>query len=143
MWTLEHQERLSSWFAFRKQISLLTLKDAVYQTNRLWNTAHISNQYYCQTLPEQWPDPWQLILDNYYDNIGKALGMLYTLQMSEHTCEIELLCGVSDAEEFNLVSINDGLYTLNWDLDVQVNTPIIKNKNIVVKYSAQQLINRG
>ncbi len=143
MWTLSDQERLGFWYDFRNKLGNLSLEDAIFETNRFWNTAHIGNQYYSQTLYGQWPNPWQLILDNCYDDIAKALGILYTIEMSELDCDVQMICGQDTHGEFNLVSINNGLYTLNWDLDVQVNSPIIHNKNIVVQFHAAELIDRG
>jgi hypothetical protein len=92
-------------------------------------------------LPEQWPDPWQLVIDNVYDNVSRALGMLYTLYYTNHVCELEMLCGVENSNEYSIVLVDGGKYTLNWDTKVQVNTPT--QQYAAKRFEAQELIKRN
>jgi len=141
MFNLPTQERLLAWQTFRKHLDTLSFAECVHETNNFWNTAPISNQFYCQTLPEQWPDPWQLIIDNVYDDIGKGLGMLYTIYYTTHNCELEFVCGTHKSNDYNIVLINNGKYTLNWDLEVHVNTPT--QTKAAKRFAAQELIKRN
>lgn len=135
------QERLLAWQTFRKHLDTLSFEHCVHETNNFWNKAPIGSQYYCQTLPETWPDPWQLIIDNVYDDIGKALGILYTIYYCSHNCDLRLVYGKHKSNEFNIVQVDEGKYTLNWDLEVRVNTPtIIKDSK---SFSAEELIKRN
>ena len=140
MFNLPTQERLLAWQMFRKQLNTLSLEQCVYETNQLWWSAPISNQYYCHSLPEQWPDPWQLIIDNVYDNIGRALGMMYTIHYTNHSCQLELACGVEYSNEYSIVLVADGKYTLNWDTLVHVNTPTHKAAS---RFAVKELIKRN
>jgi len=140
MFNLPTQERLLAWQKFRKHLDALSLEECVHETNKLWNTAPISNQYYCPTLSEQWPGPWQLIIDNVYDDIGKGLGMLYTIYYTNHSCKLEFVCGKHKSNDYNLVLVNDGKYTLNWDLEVHVNT--LTQTKATRRFAAEELIKR-
>ena len=141
MWNLPTQERLLAWQSFRKHLDTLSFDECVYETNNFWCKAPISNQYYCQTLSHQWPEPWQLIIDNVYDDIARALGMLYTIHYTQHKCELELICGSHDSREYNLVLVDNGKYALNWDLHVNVNTPIPQHGT--QRFAPQELIKRN
>jgi|11BtaG_2_1085332.scaffolds.fasta_scaffold40588_2 hypothetical protein len=140
MWNLPTQERLLHWQAFRRHLDTLSFEQCVHETNKLWWQAPISNQYYCQTLSEQWPGPWQLIIDNVYDDIARALGMLYTVYYTQHSCKLELVCGKNESSEYNLVLVDDGKYALNWDTSVSVNTP--NQEYITRRFAPQELIKR-
>jgi hypothetical protein len=64
---------------------------------------------------EQWPDPWDLLADNYFCSLAKALGIVYTIHMisrSDITCT-ELATNADSAD--NLVLVNKGKYILNWE----------------------------
>jgi hypothetical protein len=141
MFNLPTQERLLAWQAFRQQLDTLSLQQCIYETNEFWCKAPIGNQYYCHSLPKQWPDPWQLIIDNVYDNVGRALGMLYTLYYTNHVCDLEMLCGVENSNEYSIVLVDNGKYTLNWDTKVQVNTPT--KQYAAKRFAAQELIKRN
>lgn len=120
------QSRLDMWLKFRRTLDRLDLYDALHSINKFWWTAPISNQYYCQTFVDNWPNPWELLQDNVYDDIARALGMLYTIGLTRHNdtnTQIEIV-GWMDREqgkEYNLVSIDNGKYVLNWDLTLRVN----------------------
>jgi len=141
MFNLPTQERLLAWQQFRQHLDTLSFEQCVYETNNFWNTAPISNQYYCQTLSEQWPMSWQLIIDNVYDDIGKGLGMLYTIYYTKHICELEFVCGTHDSNDYNIVLIDNGKYTLNWNLEVQLNTPT--QTKAAKRFAAKELIKRN
>ena len=141
MFNLPTQERLLAWQQFRQHLDTLSFEQCVYETNNFWNTAPISNQYYCQTLSEQWPMSWQLIIDNLYDDIGKGLGMLYTIYYTKHICELEFVCGTHNSNDYNIVLIDNGKYTLNWNLEVQLNTPT--QTKAAKRFAAKELIKRN
>jgi hypothetical protein len=141
MFNLPTQERLLAWQQFRQHLDTLSFEQCVYETNNFWNTAPISNQYYCQTLSEQWPMSWQLIIDNVYDDIGKGLGMLYTIYYTKHICELEFVCGTHNSNDYNIVLIDNGKYTLNWNLEVQLNTPT--QTKAAKRFAAKELIKRN
>jgi hypothetical protein len=83
-------QRLIKWREFREQleISSTPLEDVAI----FWGRAPFVSPYIDSANPSSWPDPWHLILDDRYDDLAIALGMLYTLKltrrfMNSH-CEI-------------------------------------------------------
>lgn len=127
MWNLNPDERLREWKAFRNQIGQQSLEEACKSTSHLWSYAPYVNYYIdpdrtASTSP--WPDPWTLLYENYYCDVAKSLGMLYTLYLSGHKpADIELLCGqdTETRQAYNLVSLAKGKYILNFDFDTIVN----------------------
>lgn len=83
MWTDCPEKRLLSWREFRENISKLSKEEAILETARLWSQAPLSNQYLAADLIRDWPDPWQLIHYNHYDDISVTLGMIYTLTLAD------------------------------------------------------------
>ena len=130
MWNLMPNERLRHWSDFRKQISQLSLVEAIDQTQHLWCYAPFVKHYLDETRVSEWPDPWELVYENYYCDLAKALGMLYTLCLSDHkdTVSMELrIYKDANANQYNLVWINDGLYVANYQFNEVVNKTQIDN----------------
>jgi hypothetical protein len=146
MWDSSIQDRLSIWFTFRKRLDRLPFEQAVHEVNKFWWRAPISSQYYSCDMPDQWPDPWQLLVENHYDNIARGLGMLYTITLTKHNPSVEFLC-VRNREkscEEALVWIEQGKYVLNWDVEVRVNNTLqLEAYRTINRIDAQELINNG
>jgi hypothetical protein len=139
MWNLNPDERLREWKTFRKKIGQLSIEEACNLTTHLWSYAPYVNYYIDpdranSTSP--WPDPWTLLYENYYCDVAKCLGMLYTLYLSDHKpsdIEIQLGINVETREPCNLVSLAKGKYILNFNFDEVVNKKQLP-KTIEVKY---------
>jgi hypothetical protein len=67
---------------------------------------------------ENWPGPWDLIAVGKYDNLAIALGMSYTLLLSnhgkDHTFDIVRMQDPDNLEVYNLAIIDEGKYVLNF-----------------------------
>jgi hypothetical protein len=87
MWNLLPSERLRYWHDFRKKISKLEKDDAIKETHHLWCYAPYVTNYLTTDQIDTWPDPWELISDNYYCDLAKALAMSYTLYLTDHVIE--------------------------------------------------------
>ena len=143
MWYADPQSRILDWFKFRQSLDIMSEYEAVCATNKLYHTAPISNRYYHFDFPEEWPDPWELIVENHYDDIARALGMLYTLRYSRHELPGELRCYVdkTGSKEYNLAWLCEGKYVLNYDLGVVVNTNIeLKELNLKARVTLEELV---
>lgn len=78
---LHGTERLTEWRRLRDQ---LETDDSPFQTVlSTWSRAPLVNSYIDPDQPEQWPDPWHLILDDRYDDLALTLGIMYTLQLTQ------------------------------------------------------------
>jgi hypothetical protein len=123
MWYIKTDQRLRDWYEFRQKISSLPLDKACLATAKLWGTAPFVNYYLDPAKPETWPDPWMLLDENYYCDISIALGMFYTLALSEHNAELDLniLFDPKKKEQINIVVVNSE-YVLNYYPGEIVNT---------------------
>jgi hypothetical protein len=115
MWKLKANERLARWREFRKNLDTLSLNDAVYEVANFWTGCPFTPYYLDIEKPNEWPDPWTLIEENYYCDIAIALGMLYTIRFTEHNPQVELRVYYDPESRvyYNLAWIDDGKYVLN------------------------------
>jgi len=134
MWNLLPHERLRSWQEFRNNLSNLDLATACDATEHLWSYAPYVNHYLHFDFVEEWPNPWELIYDNYYCGLAKALAIVYTLYLSSHKPEIEIRVynDPTTMEQYNLVYVDKGKYVLNYIHDEVVNSTQV-NKQLVLK----------
>ena len=90
MFNLYGNERLTEWKRFRD--SLESSNDPLTRVAELWATAPFVNSYIDPNNPNEWPDPWHLVLDNKLDELAISLGMLYTIKLTQRFmdshCEI-------------------------------------------------------
>jgi len=118
MWTLRSDDRLHEWKLFRSSLDALTFEQALQKTVSLWSFAPIVAHYLDRIDPACWPTPWELVSENNFDDIGKAVGMIYTLSLSSHrkNHSFQLLSASTNSglENYNLVSIDEGKYILNF-----------------------------
>jgi hypothetical protein len=146
MWNLRPSERLHEWKEFRDTISTSDLENAVRETGHLWSYAPYVTHYLDPIDTANWPDPWALLHENYYDDLAKSLGMLYTLYLCRHfnnqltDLEIRIYKNPTNQDVYNVVWINDGLYILNFEFDTVVNkTQLEENLILMNQISLQDL----
>jgi len=132
MWNLRSEDRLAEWKEFRSIISRLSFDEAVQKTVHYWSYAPFVNHYLDRQSPQDWPSPWELVIDGKYDDMAKALGMLYTLVLSEHgkehTFSIIRAQEASSLASYNLVSIDDGKYVLNYIFNEVISTEKLRKE---------------
>lgn len=121
MWNLSAEDRLAEWRDFRKEMGALPFDEAVKQTVHKWSYAPFVGHYLDRQSPNDWPSPWELVADGKFDDLAKALGMLYTLALSthgtDHTFSLAQMTCSSCIEVYNVVIIDDGKYVLNYVFD--------------------------
>ncbi len=90
MFNLYGTERLTEWKEFRN--TLETSNTPFEDVASFWSRAPFVSPYLNPNKPEEWPDAWHLILDDRYDDLAIALGMLYTIKLTQRfmktKCEI-------------------------------------------------------
>lgn len=89
MFKLSTGGRLGHWKTFRSQLANLSLSEALEATNSLWQSCPFIPFYLDVEHPETWPNPWELIQENYYCDLAKALGIVYTLHLSDHSAQLD------------------------------------------------------
>jgi len=144
MWKLKADDRLDRWKSFRRHIGTLSLEQALAECQEFWQSAPFTPYYLDHTELDKWPDPWQLVYENYYCDLAKALGIVYTLYLSEHGANLDLEIHVCQDTvtrgQYNLVWINQGKYVLNFIPAEIVNRQHIpKNLKTIIKLSSKDL----
>lgn len=118
---LSYEARLRSWYDLRAQIEQSDTKNKCIEIDKWWQNAPLVNRHLHILDSDTWPDPWELLVENTYCTVARALGMCYTL----------LLLGISDielveatdknGEDVVLVLVDRAKYVLNYWPDTVVN----------------------
>jgi len=120
---LSYEARLSDWYDLRVQLEDSDPQTRVIEIDKWWQKAPLVTHHLHILDSESWPDPWQLLVENTYCEVARALGMCYTL----------LLLGVDDiriveatdetGNDVVLVLVDNAKYILNyWPDTVLSNT---------------------
>lgn len=119
MWQKTFSERLAAWAALRQSCTTVDRAQVLDQINSWWQqTPWIPYHLHWDDRPT-WPDPWQLLDDNLYCSLARALGIMYTIAMLDRTDLQDVVLVEVDSD--NLVLIDNGKYILNWDGGEAVN----------------------
>jgi hypothetical protein len=136
-WSLRVNDRLAEWKNFRHKLSDLPLDQAVQELNTMWNTAPYVTYYLDPSDSNTWPDPWTLLAENYYCNVAKSLGILYTIYFTSHRnidLEMRVYYDYTDKERYTVAYLDKGKYILNyWPYEI-VNTKQIEEKQLQLLY---------
>lgn len=118
---IDYETRLQNWHDLKKRTSLLDLKSQCIEVDSWWQDAPLLNHYLHVHDVSNWPDPWELLVENNYCSVARALGICYTLCM----------IGVKDLEmamatdafgnDVILVLVDGAKYILNYWPDTVVN----------------------
>lgn len=139
MFKLPASERLVRWREFRKSLDSLPLDQALESVIEFWQNCPYSPYYLDPDRPDKWPDPWTLVEENYYCDLAKALGMLYTIKFTKHDPEVEIRVYYDPESKYNynLVWIEQGKYVLNLIEDQIVNKTLTDHLELKVKYNQE------
>ena len=113
MFNLYDNDRLTAWKQFRDSLEVSDTPFGDVAT--LWSRAPFVSPYLDPQNPSEWPDPWHLVLDSRLDNLAIALGMLYTIKLTQRfidtECEIYKFIFPNKEDQYLLVV--DKKYVLN------------------------------
>jgi len=120
-------DRILNWREWRQSISNLSSQGCLKSVADAWARAPIVTHYLTPDIPEEWPDPWTLIHDNIYCDLGIALGMFYTIALLDRPELDNVRLEIYNTRNgwINLCSIDRGLYLLNWSPRSIVNTTTV------------------
>jgi hypothetical protein len=127
MWLPNFSDRLSSWNLLRTQCQQMDTESALTTINSWWFHSPWKPYYLHWDDIRDWPDPWQLLSDNYYCDVARGLGILYTITLLDRADLADATLVLTETGD-NLVLVNKSKYILNWDQDITVNT--IQEANI-------------
>jgi hypothetical protein len=130
MWQQTFEERLLEWTQLRQQCSTGDLETTLHTINNWWWRAPMINYHLHWDDVGKWPDPWQLLADNHWCGLARALGILYTIEIINRSDVTD--CGVLQCSNGdNLVQINREKYILNWSPRQIVNN--LPPENIITR----------
>ena len=143
-WNLRVNDRLAQWKDFRHTLSDLSLPKAIAELNTMWSSAPFVTYYLDPNNPTNWPDPWTLLAENYYCDVAKALGIMYTIYFTSHKAtpkEFRMYYDYKEKSRHNLVWIDSGKYILNYYPFEIVNTKQIEERklDLLYQYSSKDL----
>ena len=109
-----YEARLQDWFQLRNSVSSLPLQDQCVTIDKWWQTAPLVTHHLHPHDMDNWPDPWELLSENTYCEVARALGMCYTLYLIGVT-DIEMVLAKNNiAEDVVLVLVDNAKYILNY-----------------------------
>lgn len=114
MFDTRETERLKIWKDFRDNLEVSA--NPFLDVALLWSRAPFVSKYLDPFNPKSWPDPWKLILDNRFDDLAIALGMLYTIQLTKRFKDdrFEIHMAMSEKEKQYVLVVNNSV-VLNWN----------------------------
>ena len=124
MFDLDVEQRLSAWAQHR--LSLENLKDleVMRQVWEFWKLAPFIpyNRKVDPFYQRGWPSPWEIIVENKYDDFTKALMIGCTLKLTSNfknsSIEIKTLIDKQKGVPYNIVCIDS-----KWAINYQDNGP--------------------
>lgn len=134
MWPKNFHDRLRQWADLRRRASSLDLNDALITVNDWWLRSPWTAYYLHWDDKNRWPDAWQLLADDIYCDLARALGIVYTLHMLERPDLQDI--SMADTDLGNLVLIDQGKYIVNWEPGTLLN---IASRKIVIKKRLDRL----
>ena len=111
---LNYEARLKSWYDLRKSLEDKDIKTSCLAIDNWWQKAPLVNHYLHQTDIDNWPGPWELLVENNYCQLARGLGMVYTLQLVG-VKDIDFCIAIDDnSEEYPLVLVDSAKYICNY-----------------------------
>lgn len=120
MFNKNTDDRLSTWLAFREQLE--NSNDPFQDTCEFWkNAPFIPYNHNIDPFNRfSWPSPWEIIVNNKYDDFTKALMIGFTIKFTKKfkntPVEIRTLVDNTKTGRYNIVLI-DNMWVLNFDED--------------------------
>jgi predicted nucleic-acid-binding Zn-ribbon protein len=126
MFDLSIEDRLSSWAILRTELE--TADDPFQLIFDFWVYAPFVpyNRNIDQYHQKSWPSPWQIIVDNQYDDFTKALMIAYSLKFTkrfkESVIELRTIVDKNNKKYYNIVCIDN-----KWVINYGDNIVILEN----------------
>lgn len=110
MWPVTFEERLQQWCQLREVIHDKNLEIQLMEINNWWFRAPMVNRSLRWDNCVSWPDPWDLLAQDGWCDLARALGIMYTVMLVTPEVDVSMAMVGDD----NLVLVQQGKYILNW-----------------------------
>lgn len=137
MFKLSPDDRISSWAMLRTQLE--NCEDPFQTVINFWRDAPYVpyNRSVDQYNQQSWPTPWEIIIENQYDDFTRALMMGYSIKFTnrfkDSVIMIRTLIDTDKKSCYNIVSIDE-----EWVLNFKDDEPILL-KNIPDSFSVENI----
>lgn len=127
MWPRTFNQRLAKWTELRNHAQHQTSTElALMSINSWWFDSPWQAYHLHWDDRADWPDPWQLLDDNIYCSLARALGIMYTIALLDRSDLQDSVLAQTDTD--NLVLVQGEKYILNWDRDTVLNINLGQQK---------------
>lgn len=120
IWPRTFEQRLRHWHDLREQAHALPVDQALALIDQWWSRTPWTAYYLHWDDQADWPDPWQLLYDNVFCDVARALGIMYTIVLMDRQ-DFPDFCLVQ-TDHMNLVRDAQAKYILNCADTEYVNT---------------------
>ena len=110
----QYEIRLQNWYDLRKEVQDLSIQQQCVIVDKWWQNAPLVNHYLHPDFTNEWPGPWELLVENNYCTIARGLGMCYTLLLLGVTDIDFVLAKDDNGDEIPLVMVDNAKYILNY-----------------------------
>ena len=93
-----YEARLQDWFQLRTSVTSLPIEQQCVTIDEWWQQCPLVTHHLHPQDIDNWPDPWELLSENTYCEVARALGMCYTLHLIGIN-DIELVLARNDTAE--------------------------------------------
>jgi hypothetical protein len=127
-----------AWNQLRSQANSLSVQESLEAVNQWWFRAPWTAYHLHWDDRADWPDPWQLLDDDIYCSLARALGIMYTIALLDREDLRDARLVEFDSD--NLVLVEDRKYILNWDSTeiVNINPGVEKSSKLVTQDEIKQ-----
>ena len=136
-----YEARLQDWFQLRKSVINLPIEQQCITIDEWWQHAPLVTHHLHPHDMDNWPDPWELLSENTYCEVARALGMCYTLLLLDIS-DVEMVLSTNNiGEDVVLVLVDNAKYILNYWPNTVVNNNL-RDFKIVSKIDLDKIIKK-
>ena len=136
-----YEARLQDWFQLRKSVINLPIDKQCITIDEWWQRAPLVTHHLHPLDMENWPDPWELLSENTYCEVARALGMCYTLLLLDIS-DVEMVLATNNiGEDVVLVLVDNAKYILNYWPNTVVNNNL-RDFKVVSKIDLDKIIKK-
>jgi hypothetical protein len=136
-----YEARLQDWFQLRKSVINLPIDKQCITIDEWWQRAPLVTHHLHPLDMDNWPDPWELLSENTYCEVARALGMCYTLLLLDIS-DVEMVLATNNiGEDVVLVLVDNAKYILNYWPNTVVNNNL-RDFKVVSKIDLDKIIKK-
>ena len=131
MFHKNYEQRLNSWSSLRQKLEVAA--DPFQEVIDFYKQAPYVSVHTDPWSQDMWPDPWELVYENQYDEFCTVLGMCYSLQLTDRFkgSEFEIhICTLESLSYVYLLFVDD--YVLGYD-----NNKVLLKKDLPMDLQSQ------